>query len=84
MPPLLPGLIFYLRHQSYYGYGQCRVEKELEYFGKHKEAVHLGTNASQADYDKITYYEKNNITFALLNYTYGTYGIDLPKDKPGW
>lgn len=58
------------------------MEKELEYFGKHKEAVHLGTNASQADYDKITYYEKNNITFALLNYTYGTNGIDLPKDKP--
>ena len=62
--------------------GSAGVEKELEYFGKHKEAVHLGTNASQADYDKITYYEKNNITFALLNYTYGTNGIDLPKDKP--
>lgn len=62
--------------------GSAGVEKELEYFGKHKEAVHLGTNASQADCDKITYYEKNNITFALLNYTYGTNGIDLPKDKP--
>ena len=58
------------------------IEKELEYFSKHPEVVHIGTNASEEDYNKITYYEKNGITFALLNYTYGTNGIPLPSDKP--
>jgi poly-gamma-glutamate synthesis protein (capsule biosynthesis protein) len=58
------------------------IEKELEYFSKHPEVVHIGTNASEEDYNKITYYEKNDITFALLNYTYGTNGIPIPSDKP--
>lgn len=58
------------------------VENELEFFSNHKEAVALGIHASEDDYNKITYYEKNGITFAMLNYTYGTNGIPLPDDKP--
>jgi len=58
------------------------IEKELEFFSKHPEVVHIGTNASEEDYNKITYYEKNGITFALLNWTYGTNGIPIPSDKP--
>ncbi len=63
-------------------YGKAGIEKELEYFSKHPEVVHIGTNASEADYQKITYYEKNGIKFALLNYTYGLNGYSLPKDRP--
>lgn len=62
--------------------GSSGVEKELEYFNAHKEVVHLGTNSSEEAAAKITYYEKNNITFAMLNYTYGTNGVSLPADKP--
>lgn len=62
--------------------GSAGVEKELAYFNSHKEVVHLGVNASEEARSKITYYEKNNITFAMLNYTYGTNGVDLPGDKP--
>lgn len=62
--------------------GSAGVEKELEFFNNHKSVVHIGTNASEEAYNAVTYYEKNNITFALLNYTYGTNGISLPKDKP--
>ncbi len=58
------------------------VENELEFFADKKDAVALGINANEDDYNKITYYEKNGITFAMLNYTYGTNGIPLPDDKP--
>lgn len=56
------------------------IEKEIEYFSKNKNVVQIGVNSS-AD-KNITYYEKNSITFSLLNYTYGTNGIDPPADKP--
>ena len=59
------------------------IESELDYFDtKQPQVVHLGLNRSEEDYNTITYYEKNNIKFALLNYTYGTNGISLPDDKP--
>lgn len=62
--------------------GQAGVEKELEFFSKHKNVVGLGINADENSYNQITYYEKNGITFAMLNYTFGTNGIPLPDDKP--
>ncbi|MDD6727940.1 MAG: CapA family protein [Eubacteriales bacterium] len=58
------------------------IEKEIEFFSKHPEAVALGVNSDENSYNQITYYEKNGITFAMLNYTYGTNGIPLPDDKP--
>ncbi len=62
--------------------GSAGIEKELEFFSQYPDIVHIGTNASEEDYNKITYYEKNDIKFALLNYTYGTNGISIPEDKP--
>lgn len=58
------------------------IENALAFFADKKDAVALGINANEDDYNKITYYEKNGITFAMLNYTYGTNGISLPDDKP--
>ncbi|MGN0521391.1 MAG: CapA family protein [Eubacterium sp.] len=60
--------------------GWAGIEKEIEYFSGKKNVVQLGVNANSDN--NIVYYEKNNITFALLNYTYGTNGIPLPSDKP--
>lgn len=62
--------------------GSAGIEKELEFFSKHKDITHIGTSASEEEYNEITYIEKNDITFALLNYTYGTNGISIPEDKP--
>ena len=48
-----------------------------------KEGIaHLGTYASHAEYQKnrIFQFEKKGIKFALLNYTYGTNEIPVPKD----
>ena len=55
---------------------------EINYFKKQKDIVYLGINEDEQSYNTVKYYVKNNITFALLNYTYGTNGIDLPSDKP--
>lgn len=62
--------------------GWAGIEKEIEYFSTKKGIVQLGVNANEQEYNQITYYEKNGITFSLLNYTYGTNGIPLPEDKP--
>lgn len=62
--------------------GWAGIEKEIEYFSTKSDVVRLGTNANEQEYNQITYYEKNGITFSMLNYTYGTNGIPLPKDKP--
>lgn len=62
--------------------GWAGIEKEIEFFSNHKDVVQLGVNADENSYNQITYYEKNGITFAMLNYTYGTNGISLPEDKP--
>lgn len=62
--------------------GWAGIEKEIEYFSTKDGIVQLGVNANEQEYNEITYYEKNGITFALLNYTYGTNGIPLPEDKP--
>ncbi|MBQ7741197.1 MAG: CapA family protein [Eubacterium sp.] len=58
------------------------IEKEIEFFNKHPDVIHIGTNLTMDDYNKITYSEKNGIKFAYLNYTYGTNGIPIPEDKP--
>lgn len=58
--------------------GTAAVDYQLAYFEK-KKAVAVGINAN--DNNSITYYKKNGITFAMLNYTYGTDSSALPDDK---
>lgn len=62
--------------------GSAGIEKELEFFSGHPDVVHIGTAVSEDDYDNITYMNISGITFAMLNYTYGTNGISVPEDKP--
>lgn len=42
----------------------------------------LGINGSREEQDEIYICEQNGIRVAILNYTYGTNGIELPKDMP--
>ena len=62
--------------------GYSGIEKEIEFFSNKKNVVNLGINSSEEQYNTVTYYEKNGITFALFNYTSSTNGISLPSDKP--
>lgn len=49
----------------------------------HPDIAVLGINESQEAQDNDIYvYEKDGIKVAILNYTYGTNGIPLPKDMP--
>ena len=42
----------------------------------------LGMNQSQEEQDNIYIYEQDGIQIAILNYTYGTNGIEIPSDMP--
>jgi poly-gamma-glutamate synthesis protein (capsule biosynthesis protein) len=42
----------------------------------------LGIHDSKEDQDEIFVIEKEGIRIAILNYTYGTNGISMPKDMP--
>lgn len=42
----------------------------------------LGINESQEEQDSIYVYEQDGIRIAVLNYTYGTNGIEFPSDMP--
>lgn len=42
----------------------------------------LGIHGSAEDQEEIYVYEQEGIRIAVLNYTYGTNGIALPKDMP--
>ena len=47
-----------------------------------KEGIkHTGTYNSKESSEEILYFEKNEIKFAFLSYTYGTNGIPVPKGK---
>lgn len=61
--------------------GAKGVENTLEYWKKHPEITVLGINDSFNKQNEISYYEKNEIKFALLNYTDSTNGIPCPSGK---
>lgn len=48
----------------------------------HPEVKVTGMYDSQKAQDQITYYKKDGICVAILNYTYGTNGIGMPSDMP--
>ncbi len=48
----------------------------------HPETEVLGIHDSEEDRDHISILEVNGISLAILNYTYGTNGINVPSDMP--
>ena len=46
----------------------------------HPEMKVVGIHPDQESYDDVTFIEQHGIKIAILNYTYGTNGIALPKD----
>ena len=61
--------------------GKKGVQSCLTYWeSTHPEIEVLGIHDSQESQDaNIFYYEKDGLTIAILNYTYGTNGIPLPE-----
>ena len=60
--------------------GEKGVLKTLENVKK-RGLITVGTAASLAEADKIVIVEKNNISMAILGYSYGTNGIPIPQGK---
>lgn len=61
--------------------GFAGIQQQSRFFEEHPKIVHTGTYASEEASNSIAYFEKNHITFALLNYTFGTNGVSVPDDK---
>lgn len=58
------------------------VERTIAFWKKYPQIKAIGINETEEDLDKIPLYEYNDFKIAILNYTYGTNGIPLPKSKP--
>lgn len=63
--------------------GQKGLLNCLTFWEEHyPEKAVLGIHGSLEDSEEIYIYEQDGIRIAVLNYTYGTNGIALPKDMP--
>lgn len=64
-----------------YDMGSEGVINTVNYWRSRADQIKMiGANASQEDRDTIFVYEKNNIKIAMLNYTYGLNGFEMPYD----
>lgn len=63
--------------------GAAGIKNCLKFWRKkHPDIKVTGMNESAKAQNKITYIKKKGICVAILNYTYGTNGIRMPKSMP--
>ena len=61
--------------------GETAVINSCEYWNSKENVLSAGSYCSEEEADEIEIFEKNNITYTLLAYTYGTNGISVPEGK---
>lgn len=61
--------------------GEKAVLNSCEYWDSKTDVLTAGSYCSEEERNEIKVMEKNNITYTMLNYTYGTNGIAIPKGK---
>ncbi len=61
--------------------GEKAVLKSREYWDSKEDVLAVGSYSSDEDREKIRIETKNNISYTMLNYTYGTNGITVPSGK---
>lgn len=61
--------------------GEKAVLNSCEYWETKSDVLTAGSYCSEEDRNEVKVMEKNNITYTMLNYTYGTNGIAIPKGK---
>ena len=61
--------------------GEKAVKNSCKYWKKQEGVMTAGSYCSKEDRNKVQIMEKNNISYSLLSYTYGTNGIPVPKGK---
>ena len=60
--------------------GKKAIENSCNYWNEKKEVLTSGSYCSEEEKNEIRIKEKNNITYTMLNYTYGTNGMPVPND----
>lgn len=60
--------------------GKKAVENSCKYWNEKEEVLTSGSYCSEEEKNEIRIKEKNNITYTMLNYTYGTNGMPVPND----
>ena len=61
--------------------GEKAVLNSREYWNSHPEVLAVGSYSSTEERNKVDIRETNGITYTMLNYTYGTNGMPVPKGK---
>ena len=61
--------------------GEKAVLASREYWDEKQDVLAVGSYSSEEAQNKIEIREKNGITYAMLNYTYGTNGMPVPNGK---
>ena len=61
--------------------GEKAITNSVNYWNKHPSVLAIGSYLSFEERDKVRIKEVNNITYTMLNYTYGTNGIKVPEGK---
>ena len=60
--------------------GKKAVENSCKYWNSKENVLTAGSYCSEEERNEIKIKEKNNITYTMLNYTYGTNGMKVPND----
>ena len=60
--------------------GKKAVENSCKYWSSKENVLTAGSYCSEEERNEIKIKEKNNITYTMLNYTYGTNGMKVPND----
>jgi len=61
--------------------GTQAVLNSREYWDSQSGVIAVGSYSSNEERDEVVIGEVNNITYSMLNYTYGTNGIRVPSGK---
>ena len=61
--------------------GEKAVLASREYWNSKKDVLAVGSYSSEDERNKVDIRESNNISYTMLNYTYGTNGIRVPSGK---
>lgn len=61
--------------------GEKAVLASREYWDEKENVLAVGSYSSEETQNKVEIREKNGITYAMLNYTYGTNGMPVPSGK---
>ncbi len=61
--------------------GEQAIINSRDYWNSKDNVLAVGSYSSNEEKDKIQILKKNNITYTMLNYTYGTNGIKVPNNK---